>query len=74
METKTHTQMKTKKKNSNDFERVFTNEFNSQSQNYETDKYKKLYFTLCYCKGYFNSDDSQISKVLTTIINSIQFK
>lgn len=63
--------MKTKKKNSKDFEKVFTDKFNSQLLKYETDKYKKVYLSLCYCTGYFKSDDSEISKVLNTIINSI---
>jgi hypothetical protein len=55
-----------KKKNSQVFKKVFEQQFIELDT--ERDKYLRIYLALCYCKGYFNSDDSEISKVLNAII------
>lgn len=65
--------MKLNKKNSKDFEKIFLAEFNSKDMSFEKDKYIRLYHTLCFCKGYFDSDNSDISKVLNTIFESIKY-
>ena len=63
--------MKETKKTIKDFDKIFNEELQKNlNSEYEHTRKNAIKLTLHYCYGYFETNNSQITKVLKVLINS----
>ena len=66
--------MKPKKKSIKDFKKVFNEQINKNFSSFRFDKNEAIILSLYFMKGYFEKDNTLISKVLNEIIHIDQTK